>query len=183
MLLVGVGIMSVILVVLFKEFDFNLKMEVVEFQEFGVIESFNLWNNVGIGYVGLCELNYILQLVDGSIDIKKVVGINIMFEVLKQFWLYLVVKGIFGLLKIFINLVLYLSFVCGSEGIVYLKKCFELLIKYYVFEIMVYFEDKVIFVEWMLLMMLGCLVDEVIVVICVEGGIDVNFGVLINQFL
>lgn len=39
MLLVGAGIMSATLAVLLKELDPNLKMEVVELQESGAIES------------------------------------------------------------------------------------------------------------------------------------------------
>lgn len=86
MLLVGAGIMSATLAVLLKELDPNLKMEVVELQESGAIESSNPWNNAGTGHAGLCELNYTPQSADGSIDIKKAVGINTMFEVSKQFW-------------------------------------------------------------------------------------------------
>ncbi|MCO5759866.1 malate:quinone oxidoreductase, partial [Citrobacter freundii] len=58
MLLVGAGIMSATLAVLLKELDPNLKMEVVELQESGAIESSNPWNNAGTGHAGLCELNY-----------------------------------------------------------------------------------------------------------------------------
>lgn len=41
-----------------------------------VIESLNEWYNVGIGYLVLCELNYIVGKVDGLIDIIKVLSIN-----------------------------------------------------------------------------------------------------------
>lgn len=34
-----------------------------------VFESFNFWNNVGIGYFVLCEFNYIFEKVDGMIDV------------------------------------------------------------------------------------------------------------------
>lgn len=138
MLLVGAGIMSATLAVLLKELDPNLKMEVVELQESGAIESSNPWNNAGTGHAGLCELNYTPQSADGSIDIKKAVGINTMFEVSKQFWSHLVAKGTFGSPKTFINPVPHLSFVRGSEGIAYLKKRFESLTKHHAFETMVY---------------------------------------------
>lgn len=62
MLLVGAGIMSATLAVLLKELDPNLKMEVVELQESGAIESSNPWNNAGTGHAGLCELNYTPQI-------------------------------------------------------------------------------------------------------------------------
>ncbi|MEG6565314.1 malate:quinone oxidoreductase, partial [Pseudomonas aeruginosa] len=70
---------------------------------------------------GLCELNFTPQSADGSIDFKKAVGINTMFEVSKEFWSHLVDKGTFGSPKTFFNPVPPLSFVRGSEGIAYLK--------------------------------------------------------------
>ncbi|HHK1997171.1 TPA: malate dehydrogenase (quinone) [Pseudomonas aeruginosa] len=183
MLLVGAGIMSATLAVLLKELDPNLKMEVVELQESGAIESSNPWNNAGTGHAGLCELNYTPQSADGSIDIKKAVGINTMFEVSKQFWSHLVAKGTFGSPKTFINPVPHLSFVRGSEGIAYLKKRFESLTKHHAFETMVYSEDKATLAEWMPLMMPGRPADEAIAATRVEGGTDVNFGALTNQLL
>lgn len=183
MLLVGAGIMSATLAVLLKELDPNLKMEVVELQESGAIESSNPWNNAGTGHAGLCELNYTPQSADGSIDIKKAVGINTMFEVSKQFWSHLVAKGTFGSPKTFINPVPHLSFVRGSEGIAYLKKRFESLTRHHAFETMVYSEDKATLAEWMPLMMPGRPADEAIAATRVEGGTDVNFGALTNQLL
>ena len=60
MVLVGAGIMSATLAVLLKELDPNIKLEIVELQESGAIESSNPWNNAGTGHAGLCELNYTL---------------------------------------------------------------------------------------------------------------------------
>ena len=57
MVLVGAGIMSATLAVLLKELDPNIKLEIVELQESGAIESSNPWNNAGTGHAGLCELN------------------------------------------------------------------------------------------------------------------------------
>ena len=123
------------------------------------------------------------QSADGSIDIKKAVGINTMFEVSKQFWSHLVAKGTFGSPKTFINPVPHLSFVRGSEGIAYLKKRFESLTRHHAFETMVYSEDKATLAEWMPLMMPGRPADEAIAATRVEGGTDVNFGALTNQLL
>lgn len=49
MVLVGAGIMSATLAVLLKELDPNIKLEIVELQESGAIESSNPWNNAEIG--------------------------------------------------------------------------------------------------------------------------------------
>ena len=70
MVLVGAGIMSATLAVLLKELDPNIKLEIVELQESGAIESSNPWNNAGTGHAGLCELNYTPDSKDGTIDIK-----------------------------------------------------------------------------------------------------------------
>lgn len=55
-----------------------LEWEIKVFEKFVSVgeESFNEWNNVGIGYFVLCELNYIFEKVDGFIDISKVVKVN-----------------------------------------------------------------------------------------------------------
>ncbi|MBX9754443.1 MAG: malate:quinone oxidoreductase, partial [Pseudomonadaceae bacterium] len=94
--LVGAGIMSATLAVLLKELDPAIKLEVVELMDAGAIESSNPWNNAGTGHAGLCELNYTPQAADGSVEIKKAVSINAMFEESKQFWAYLIEKGTFG---------------------------------------------------------------------------------------
>ena len=81
LVLVGAGIMSATLAVLLKELDPNIRLEIVELQESGAVESSNPWNNAGTGHAGLCELNYTPDSKDGSIDIKKAVTINTQFEV------------------------------------------------------------------------------------------------------
>lgn len=66
-LLVGGGIMSIILVVWFNELELGWLMEMVECFDGVVEESFNGWNNVGIGYLVLVELNYMFEDKDGKI--------------------------------------------------------------------------------------------------------------------
>lgn len=59
-LLIGGGIMSVMLGIYLCELEFEWSMIMVECLEGVVQESLNGWNNVGIGYFVLMELNYIL---------------------------------------------------------------------------------------------------------------------------
>lgn len=59
-LLIGGGIMSVMLGIYLCELEFEWLMIMVECLEGVVQESLNGWNNVGIGYFVLMELNYIL---------------------------------------------------------------------------------------------------------------------------
>ncbi|MFT5781133.1 MAG: malate dehydrogenase (quinone) [Pseudomonas sp.] len=181
--LVGAGIMSATLAVLLKELDPTIKLEVVELMDAGAIESSNPWNNAGTGHAGLCELNYTPQAADGSVNIKKAVSINAMFEESKQFWAYLIEKGTFGSAQSFINPVPHLSFVRGEEDINFLKSRFAQMSKHHCFADMEYSEDRDTLAQWMPLMMPGRSADEAVAATRVVGGSDVNFGALTNQLL
>ncbi|AYC31739.1 malate dehydrogenase (quinone) [Pseudomonas cavernae] len=181
--LVGAGIMSATLAVLLKELDPSMKLEIVELQESGAVESSNPWNNAGTGHAGLCELNYTPEAADGSVEIKKAVHINTQFEVSKQFWSYLIGKGSFGPPKAFINPIPHLSFVRGDKGIRFLKTRFEAMRKHHAFTEMEYTEERATMAEWMPLMMPGRSTDEPIAATRVLGGTDVNFGALTGQLL
>ncbi|WP_083862494.1 MULTISPECIES: malate dehydrogenase (quinone) [Stutzerimonas stutzeri group] len=183
MVLVGAGIMSVTLAVLLKELDPSIKLEIVELQESGAIESSNPWNNAGTGHAGLCELNYTPDSKDGTIDIKKAVHINTQFEVSKQFWAYLADREGFGSPRDFINAVPHLSFVRGSKNIDFLKRRFDALKTHHAFSDMVYSEDRATLAEWMPLMMPGRAADEPIAATRAMNGTDVNFGAVTNQML
>lgn len=118
--------MSVILGIWLQEFELDWFIIMVE-QMFSVVEeSLNGWNNVGIGYVVLMELNYMLQIVNG-INIDKVVDINEVFYILCQFWVYQVMCGVLNKLKFFINSVLYMSFVWGEDNVNFLCVCYVVL--------------------------------------------------------
>jgi len=183
MVLVGAGIMSATLAVLLKELDPNIKLEIVELQESGAIESSNPWNNAGTGHAGLCELNYTPDSKDGTIDIKKAVLINTQFEVSKQFWAYLADREGFGSPRDFINPVPHLSFVRGSKNIDYLKRRFDALKTHHAFTDMEYSEDRATLAEWMPLMMPGRDPSEPIAATRAMNGTDVNFGAVTSQLL
>ncbi|WP_417788435.1 malate:quinone oxidoreductase, partial [Stutzerimonas xanthomarina] len=183
MVLVGAGIMSATLAVLLKELDPDIKLEIVELQESGAVESSNPWNNAGTGHAGLCELNYTPDNKNGPIDIKKAVTINTQFEVSKQFWAYLAGREGFGNPREFLNAVPHLSFVRGSKNIDFLKRRFDALKTHHAFEDMVYTEDRATMAEWMPLMMPGRDADEPIAATRAMNGTDVNFGELTRQML
>lgn len=183
LVLVGAGIMSATLAVLLKELDPDIRLEIVELQESGAVESSNPWNNAGTGHAGLCELNYTPDNKNGPIDIKKAVTINTQFEVSKQFWAYLTGRDGFGSPKDFLNAVPHLSFVRRSENIDFLKRRFDALKAHHAFEDMVYTEDRATMAEWMPLMMPGRDPDEPIAATRAMNGTDVNFGELTRQML
>ena len=182
-LLVGAGIMSTTLATLLKELDPSLKLEIVEQQTSGAMESSDPWNNAGTGHAGLCELNYTPQADDGSIDIQRAVRINSQFEVSKQFWSYLVAKGTFGSPQHFINPTPHLSFVHGEKDIQFLRTRYEALRQHHAYAEMAYSEDRTTLAEWMPLMMQGRDNRERIAATRAEGGTDVDFGQLTSQLL
>lgn len=183
MVLVGAGIMSATLAVLLKELDPGLRLEIVEMQEAGAVESSNPWNNAGTGHAGLCELNYTPQGKDGAVDIAKAVVINSQFEVSKEFWAHMVGREGFGVPSNFINPVPHLSFVRGDKDIAFLKKRHELLSAHHTFADMVYTEDRGTIAEWAPLLMPGRDPGERIAATRSNRGTDVNFGALTNQML
>src|SRR6202166_4257465 len=93
-ILIGAGIMSATLAVFLKELDPNLQIEIHEVLGSAAQESSNAWNNAGTGHAALCELNYTPQEADGSVDISKALQVNTEFDLSRQFWAYLVKKGV-----------------------------------------------------------------------------------------
>lgn len=81
--------------------------------------------------------------------------------------------------KIFINCILYQSFVWGEKDVVFLKCCFECLSGYYLFWDMEYIENLEDLEEWMLLVVKYWDLMQCVVVIWIKYGVDVDFGFLI----
>ena len=182
-LLVGAGIMSSTLGVMLKELDPSLRLELVEQMEDGAMESSNPWNNAGTGHAGLCELNYTPAAADGSIDIKKAININAMFEESKQFWAHLLETGTFGDPDTFIHPVPHLSFVQGEENVAFLKKRAEIMQQHHAFKEMQFTTDKSVMAQWMPLMMAERQDNESMAATYIANGTDVNFGALTLQLL
>lgn len=181
--LVGAGIMSATLAALLKELDSSLSLEIIEQQATPASESTDPWNNAGTGHAGLCELNYTPQAADGSIDINKAVQINSQFEVSKQFWSYLVAKGILGAPQHFIQSTPHLSFVRSEHDIRYLRARYEALHRHHCFAEMRYAEEHATLADWMPLMMQGRATNEHVGATFSSSGTDVNFGRLTARLL
>ncbi len=175
--LIGAGIMSATLGVLLKELQPSLKIEVFERLEGIALESSDAWNNAGTGHSAFCELNYTPEKADGSIEISKALKIAEAFEVSKQFWAYLVEKGVVGDPAVFVNRTPHMSMV-WEESIPYLRKRFELLSRSPLFEGMVYTEDRQRIADWVPLMMEGRNPAQPVAVTRMELGTDMNFGAL-----
>src|SRR5690625_1343929 len=93
-ILIGAGIMSATLGTLLKELVPEWDITVFEKLDKAGEESSNVWNNAGTGHSALCELNYTTEKPDGTMDISKAIKVNEQFQVSKQFWSYLVKKGL-----------------------------------------------------------------------------------------
>ncbi|MCW1887442.1 malate:quinone oxidoreductase [Luteolibacter flavescens] len=181
--LIGGGIMSATLGVLLHELDPTLKIQIVEALAEVAKESSNPWNNAGTGHAALCELNYTKEKADGSVEISKALEINEAFELSKQFWAYLVERGVLPAPEGFITPVPHMSFVIGKENQTYLKRRHETMASHHFFDEMEYSEDHSVIRKWAPLLLEGRRPSEPLAATRAAGGTDVNFGALTQSLV
>ncbi len=179
--LIGGGIMSATLGTLLKELEPTSTIAVYERLGSVAFESSAAMNNAGTGHSAFCELNYTPEKSDGTIETKKAVEINELFEVSKQFWAYQVSKQILGAPTSFINNTPHMSFVWGDDNIKYLKKRHEALTKEPLFQGMLYSEDPEQLKKWVPLMMEGRDPQQKVAATYMDLGTDVNYGAITGQ--
>jgi len=177
-ILIGAGIMSATLGVLLKQLEPNLSIEIYERLDIAAAESSDAWNNAGTGHSAFCELNYTPEKKDGTVEIKKAVQIAEHFEVSKQFWSYLVNKGLVSDPCNFIRNIPHMSFVWGKKNVEYLKKRYDALTQCDLFSDMQYTEDTELVKNWAPLIMDGRKKGEKVAATKMDLGTDVNFGTL-----
>lgn len=182
-LLIGAGIMSSTLAMLLKELDPELQITIHEVLSGPAQESSNAWNNAGTGHAALCELNYTPEEPDGSIDIGKALEVNTAFDISRQYWAYLVKKGVITDPKSFIHAVPHHSFVRGEEDISYLRKRYEALTANPLYKDMQFTEDRALLHQWMPLMMEGRPPVNKVAATRMETGTDVDYGSLTNLYI
>ena len=144
-------------------------------------ESSNPWNNAGTGHAALCELNYMPQAPDGSLDPAKAVSINEQFQQSRQFWSSLVERGVLDAPSTFINSTPHMTFVRGEKDVAYLKARYEVLKKEPLFEGIEYSEDSRVINTWAPLLMQKRRKGEPFAATRVPAGTDVDFGALTHQ--
>lgn len=177
-ILIGAGIMSATLGTLLKELAPDWEIKVFEKLANPAEESSNEWNNAGTGHAALCELNYTPEKPDGTTDLTKAIKVNEQFQISKQFWAYLVNRGLIKDPKSFIMPIPHVSFVQGEKNVAFLKKRHELMSALPLFEGMQFSDDPKRLAEWFPLMMEGRIVKEPIAATKIDSGTDVNFGAL-----
>lgn len=176
--LIGAGIMSATLGMLLKQLQPETTITVFERLDVAAAESSDAWNNAGTGHSAFCELNYTPQRADGTIDTSKAVKVAEAFAITRQFLSYLVQENFLEDPGSFIRRIPHMSFVTGENDIQFLRKRYEALQQYPLFQGMEYTEDRQKISEWIPLMMHGRSSDEKIAATCMNRGTDVNFGTL-----
>ncbi|WP_159800262.1 malate:quinone oxidoreductase [Flavobacterium sp. MK4S-17] len=182
-ILIGAGIMSATLGMFLKELMPEVKINIYERLDRAAAESSDAWNNAGTGHSAFCELNYTPELPNGEIDTAKALKIANSFEESKQFWTYLVEKGRITNPKEFVNSIPHMSFVWGKNNVDYLKKRYDALQQFPLFEGMEYSEDKAEIKQWAPLIMEGREGKEPVAATRMQIGTDVNFGELTRDML
>lgn len=174
--LIGAGIMSATLGIFLQNLMPNARVTIYERLDKAGSESSDAWNNAGTGHSAFCELNYTPMNKEGQVNIEKALKISEQFEVSKQFWAYLKKENLLNKKKAFINDVDHMSLVWGQHNVDFLKKRYEAMVKYPIFEDMIYTEDRKVIEEWAPLMMKGRGHDHPIAATRMAIGTDVNFG-------
>lgn len=176
--LIGAGIMSATLGMFLKELMPDVKIDIYERLDVAAAESSDAWNNAGTGHSAFCELNYTPELPNGAVETSKAVKIAESFEQSKQFWAYLIEKGLITKPEDFVRSIPHMSFVWGEDNVKFLKTRFEALQKYPIFKGMEFSTNKETIKDWMPLVMEGRDANEPIAATNMRIGTDVNFGEL-----
>ena len=175
--------MSATLGVLIKQLQPEWTIRIVEKLSDVARESSNPWNNAGTGHAGLCELNYMPEAPDGSVEPTKAVAINEQYQLSRQFWSYLVEQKMLDTPSTFINSSPHMTFVWGEKNVAYLRRRFEVLKNEPLFAGFEYSEDPAVIAEWSPLVMQGRKLNQPIAATRITSGTDVDYGALTHQLV
>ncbi|NQX16115.1 malate:quinone oxidoreductase [Rathayibacter sp. VKM Ac-2857] len=180
--LIGGGIMSATLGALLTKLQPD--WTIAAYERLGDVaqESSNPWNNAGTGHAALCELNYMPEAADGSVDPAKAIQINEQFQISRQFWSSLVEAGDIREPSSFINSAPHMTFVHGEANVEYLRKRYEALKDQPLFAGMEFTESTKTIHEWApLLMEQRPAGGGPYAATRIPAGTDVDFGALTHQ--
>ncbi|WP_136706581.1 malate:quinone oxidoreductase [Agromyces sp. H66] len=176
--LIGGGIMSATLGSLISQLEPDWSIRVYERLGEVAQESSNAWNNAGTGHAALCELNYMPEASDGTVDAAKAVSINEQFQVSRQYWAHLVSTGALPEPHNFINSTPHMTFVKGEANIEYLRKRVAALKDQPLFADLEYTEDLERIAEWTPMLAKKRNPKQKVAATRIESGTDVDFGAL-----
>ncbi|MFZ5496963.1 MAG: malate dehydrogenase (quinone) [Verrucomicrobiota bacterium] len=182
--LIGSGVMSANLGALLKRLDPALRIQVYEAADELAYEASNGWNNAGTGHAGICELTYTpARDAAGRVKVQKAIDIFQEFEQTLQFWAQAVASGMIAHPKDFINPVQHISFVHGAEHVDFLRSRHAGLSAHHFFREMEFTTDPAKIGAWAPLLTEGRDPAEPIAATKMDGGTDINFGVLSRKLL
>ncbi len=182
--LIGSGVMSANLGALLKRLDPALRIQVYEAADELAFESSNGWNNAGTGHAGICELSYTPNReADGTVKVQKAIDIFAQFEQSLQFWAHAVESGMIDSPREFINPVQHISFVHGVDQVEYLRARHAGMSAHHFFAPMEFSTDRARIGAWGPLLTEGR--DDAVPIAAtkMDGGTDVNFGVVSRKLL
>jgi len=182
--LIGSGVMSANLGALLKRLDPALRIQVYEAAPELAFESSNGWNNAGTGHAGICEISYTPKPDDGSpVKVQKVIDIFQEFEQTLQFWAYALESGMIDQPREFINQVQHIAFVHGDDQVQFLKSRYAGMSAHHFFAAMEFTTDPAKIGSWAPLLTEGRDPAVPIAATKMDGGTDINFGVLSRKLL
>ena len=181
--LIGGGIMSATLGAMIQRVQPDWSIRIYERLGEVAQESSNPWNNAGTGHAALCELNYMPEASDGTVDPAKAISINEQFQLSRQFWASLVAAGDLPEPHTFINSTPHMTFVRGRDNVRYLRKRYEALKDEPLFAGMEYSEDPEVIGEWTPLLTKKRNARQRIAATRQTSGTDVDFGALTRALI
>ena len=182
--LIGSGVMSANLGALLRRLDPSLKIQVYEAAEELAYEASNGWNNAGTGHAGICELSYTPgREPDGTVKVQKLIDIFQEFEQSLQFWGHAVASGMIDTPRDFINQVQHISFVHGAEQVEFLRDRYAGMSAHHFFAPMEFTTDRAKIGAWAPLLTEGRDPAVPIAATKMDGGTDINFGVVARKLL
>lgn len=192
--LIGAGIMSATVGLMLKELEPSWKIVMYERLHAAAEESSNGFNNAGTGHAGFMEPNYTKEVMnpDGTlktVTTDKVVHVCEQFLSSRQYWEYLVKKGLLPDPSTFIHQTNHIALGIGKEQVSFIQKRYEAMKPIPLFSSMEIAnpEDKAKLASWAPLITAGRDPNEPICMTKVVHGTDVDFGTLarakINAFM
>jgi malate dehydrogenase (quinone) len=182
--LIGSGVMSANLGALLKRLDPALRIQVYEAADELAWEASNGWNNAGTGHAGICELTYTPDRdATGRVKVQKAIDIFQEFEQTIQFWAHAVASGMIDSPKDFINPVRHVSFVHGAEHVDFLRSRHAGMSAHHFFREMEFTTNPARIAAWAPLLIEGRDPAQPVAATKMDGGTDINFGVLSRKLL
>jgi malate dehydrogenase (quinone) len=174
--IVGAGIMGITFATLLRELNPTQKITIIERLSGPAKSNSSVFNNAGTGHEANCELNY-TPVDEDLIELEKALDIHAQFNIAKQFWAYLVKKGIIKDAASFIHPTKHCTLV-HSDSIEQLKLRFEEMSQHHFFETMQYSEDHDEIKSWIPYTMENRPRSEKMAATMIQLGTDVNFQAL-----